>query len=356
MSLWGIQKFEVAESPLPVEAPVGSLVSMSTVAVLKAIAENPDSMQDPLVARAVAKSDPNAFFLTGGFPNQREYSVVGESVVVSKQSVTLDPLGETTEEWRVEAIYSPFSEAGEEEEVRGAKSRRTLWGPQRPTLASTTARPGMGKLHRVSGPAYTETNNRGTGFHTQWRRMGVLSRLDGPAIQNTDAGGIVRRVEYRVDGTLDRKDGPAIQEFSEDGGVATREEWYEKGHLSRVGAPALTLRTPDGFEYQREYWISGVQHRDDGPAVEKFFGPERKQEEKWMEYGRPSRRNGPAFRQWNKEGHLVYEEWSENGLFHRDSGPAVISYYPFENKVQLQWYHRGTFVRQETRQGLTLHS
>lgn len=100
-------------------------------------------------------------------------------------------------------------------------------------------------------------------------------------------------------------------ELDNDGGPSVIEYYDQPGKL--------TLKL-------QEWYIKDELHRDDGPAITKYFNDGAKDEEIWYKHGLEHRENGPAIISYNDKT-IISETWINEGVVHRIDGPADIRYH-----------------------------
>lgn len=115
-----------------------------------------------------------------------------------------------------------------------------------------------------------------------------------------------------IEGTIihHREDGPALIKFYRNG-IIQRNEYLLNGLTHRIDGPAKIIYDLRGEIQHLQYLINGKWHREDGPAI--------------IEY--------------DEFGHERYHTYMYNNNFHRAYGPSDITFDINGNIKSIEWYY-----------------
>lgn len=90
-----------------------------------------------------------------------------------------------------------------------------------------------------------------------------------------------------------------------------------------------------------------ILHRENGPAVEKFWSDGSLRLQCWLRWGMLHREDGPAEVEYRRSGQLESESWYLRDQLHRDDGKAAVVFYNRGGKPGTRcWYLWGRKERQ----------
>ncbi len=167
-----------------------------------------------------------------------------------------------------------------------------------------------GKFHREDGPAVT-------GPHGDMYCINHQKHRVGPNGESLPAVKFMSGEEYWIDGKRTRTDGG----WAHHDAIGTPNEcycWFKDGELHRDGLPAVEFLNGSRF-----YYVTGIRHREDGPALIKPITDDDpfKQEQWWLNGER--HRIGGAATIISDETGIIERSWYVNGKLHRENGPAI---------------------------------
>lgn len=172
-----------------------------------------------------------------------------------------------------------------------------------------------------------------------YTRNDKFHKTNGPAIINL----LTYSKEWWIDGVNYNKNGPSLITYYLDRTIQYEYYTNERGEVHRNNGPAVIKYFSCGRKEYEKWYENGKLHNNNGPSVIEYFTSNRKKCEKWYKNGEPHNDNGPALIDY------LYreEQWFQNGLNH-DPSPnqaAVIIYYENNNKKQEIFYSNGQIHR-----------
>jgi antitoxin component YwqK of YwqJK toxin-antitoxin module len=106
-------------------------------------------------------------------------------------------------------------------------------------------------------------------------------------------------------------------------GVKFKECYYENDKLYRI---VWYYTYADGNIEEDSYYQDDELHKEDGPAMIKYYSNGQVGIEKYFINGKLHRLDGPASILYYSNGNIESEYYCNNNLKHRIDGPAVINY------------------------------
>lgn len=146
-------------------------------------------------------------------------------------------------------------------------------------------------------------------------------------------------------GQLHREDGPAITKWFSNSKINTM-AWYVNNKLHRIGGPAriIYFDTENDKIFLEEWYIDGMRSRTDGPAFIEYYKNGQIKVESWFLENVSHREGGPSRTVFYKNGKVKEERWRINDELHRLDGPAETKYRNNGSIISKKYYVNG--VRQ----------
>jgi len=94
------------------------------------------------------------------------------------------------------------------------------------------------------------------------------------------------------------------------------EEWYLNDKRHREDGPAIQRWYESGQKYE-EWYLNNKEHREDDPSCQNWYENGQKRYEYWYLNNKIHREDGPSYQQWLYNGQKNYEEWSLNGNYYK---------------------------------------
>jgi antitoxin component YwqK of YwqJK toxin-antitoxin module len=139
--------------------------------------------------------------------------------------------------------------------------------------------------------------------------------------------GDLHSVMYTKNGKRHREDGPAVLRYWNSSGLVMVKEYYVEGKRHREGGPAEIWYKEDGTLKYESFYVDGYPRDcEKGALYIDYHKNGNVRVETYKRDGDLHREDGPALKYYQKDGTPYREMFMKSGTRHREDGPAILHF------------------------------